>query len=93
MAEYNRFIFSGTLIHSNIFRLRLIRAIFDTWFTQNKFLTELNLAISGVHFSFTTVFQYLKFVRFCSYSNLSFPIDVIYNGENGLSISFFIFEK
>ena len=70
MAEYNQFIFSGTLVHSNIFRLRLIRAIFDAWFTQNKFLTEVNLAISGVHFSVTTIFQYLKFVRFCSYSKL-----------------------
>ena len=70
MAEYNRFIFSGAFVHSNIFRLRLIRAFFDAWFTQSKFLTELNLAISGVHFSFATIFQYLKFVRFCSYSKL-----------------------
>ena len=70
MAEYNRFIFSGTLVHSNIFRLRLIRAFFDAWFAQNKFLTELYLAISGVHFSVITIFQYLKFVRFCSYSKL-----------------------
>ena len=70
MAEYNRFIFSGTLVHSNIFRLRLIRAFSDARFTQNKFLTELNLVISGVHFSVTTIFQYLEFVRFCSYSNL-----------------------
>ena len=70
MAEYNRFIFSGTLVHSNIFRLRLKRAFFDVWFAQNKFLTELNLAISAVHFSVTTIFQYLKFVRFCSYSKL-----------------------
>ena len=68
MTEYNRFIFSGTLFHSNIFRLRLIRAFSDAWFAQNKFLTEVNLAISGVHFLFTTIFQYLKFVRFCSYS-------------------------
>ena len=70
MTEYNQFIFSGTLVHPNIFRLRLIRAISDAWFTQNKFLTELNLAIPGVHFSVTTIFQYLKFVRFCSYSKL-----------------------
>ena len=70
MAEYNQFIFSGTLVHSNIFRLRLIRAFSDAWFAQNKFLTELNLVISGVHFSVTTIFQYLKFVRLCSYSKL-----------------------
>ena len=70
MAEYNRFIFSGTLVHSNIFRLRLIRAFFDAWFAQNKFLTELNLAISEVHLSVTTIFQHLKFVRFRSYSKL-----------------------
>ena len=70
MTEYNQFIFSGTLVHSNIFRLRLIRAFSNAWFAQNKFLTEVNLAISGVHFLFTTIFQYLKFVRFCSYSKL-----------------------
>ena len=62
MAEYNQFIFSGTLVHSNIFRLRLKRSFSDAWFAQNKFLTELNLAISGVHFSVTTIFHYLKFV-------------------------------
>ena len=72
MAEYNQFIFSGTLVHSNIFRLRLIRAFFDAWFALNKFLTELYLAISGVHFSVITIFHYLKFVRFCSYSKLKF---------------------
>ena len=72
MAEYNQFIFSGTIVHLNIFRLRLTRAISDAWFAQNKFLTELNLAISGVHFSVTTIFQYLKFVRFRSYSKLKF---------------------
>ena len=70
MAEYNQFIFSGILAHSNIFRLRLTRAFFDAWFAQNKFLTGLNLAISAVHFSFATIFQNLRFVRFCSYSKL-----------------------
>ena len=70
MAAYNQFIFSGTLVHSNIFRLRLIRAFFDAWFTQNKILTELSLAVSVVHFSFATIFQYLNFVRFRSYSKL-----------------------
>ena len=70
MAEYNQFIFSGTLVHPNIFRLRLIPGFFDARFFQNKFLTELNLAVSGVHFSFATVFQNLKFVRFRSYSKL-----------------------
>ena len=70
MSEHNRFIYSGTLVHSNIFRLRLIRAFSDAWFTQKKNLTEVTLAISGVHFLFTTIFQYLKFVQFCSYSKL-----------------------
>ena len=93
MAEYNQFIFSGTLVHSNIFRLRLIRAIFDAWFTQNKFLTEVNLAISGVHFSVATIFQYFNSSDFAHIPNLTFPMDVVYNGENRLSISFFIFEK
>ena len=63
MTEYNQFIFSGTLVHANIFRLRLFWALFDAWFTQNKFLTELNSAISAVHFSFATIFQYLYFIR------------------------------
>ena len=70
MTEYNQFIFSETLVHPNIFRLGLMRALFDAWFAQNNFLTEVNLAISGVHFLFTTFFQNLKFVRFCSYSKL-----------------------
>ena len=91
MAEYNQFIFSGTLFHSNIFRLGLKRAFFGEWFAQNDFLTELTLAKSGVHFSFTIIFQYIKFVQFCS--NLSFPVNVVYNGENRLLISFFISEK
>ena len=43
-------------------------SFFDARLVQNKFLTELNLAISGVHFSFPTIFQYLNFVRFRSYS-------------------------
>ena len=68
MTEYNRFIFSRTLVHSNILRLRLMRAFFDAWLAQNEFLTELNLALSAVHFSFATIFQYYNFVRFCSYS-------------------------
>ena len=42
----------------------------DAWFVQKNFLTELNLAISGVHFSFPAIFQYLKFVGFRSYSKL-----------------------
>ena len=69
MTEYNRFI-SGTLVRPNIFRLKLIRPFSDAWFTQNKFLTELNLAISAVHFSFATIFQYLNFVQLCSYFKL-----------------------
>ena len=69
MTKYNQFIFSGTLVHSSIFRLRLFWTFFDAWFAQNKFSTELILAFSAVHFSFTSIFQYLKFVR-VSYSKL-----------------------
>ena len=93
MAEYNRFIFSETLVQSSIFRLRLIRAFCDAWFAQNKFLAELNLAISGVHFSFPAIFNILNSFDFAHIPNLSFSINVIYNGENRLLISFFIFEK
>ena len=93
MTEYNQFIFSGTLVHSNIFRLRLIRAIFDAWFTQNKFLTELNLAISECTFRLLQFFNILNSSDFAHIPNLSFPMKLVYNGENRLSISFFIFEK
>ena len=71
MTEYNRFIFWRTLVHSNIFRLRLIRAFSEAWFAKNKFLTEVNLVISAGHFSVTS-FPYLKIVRFCPYSKLKF---------------------
>ena len=93
MANYKNIIFSGTLVDLNIFRLRLIRAFFDAWFTQNKFLTELNLAISGVYFGLLHFFNILKWSVFAHNPNLIFPMDVIYNGENRLSMSFFIFEK
>ena len=72
MANYKQFFFSGTLVHSSSFRLRLIRSFSDALFTRNKFLTEVSLAISGAHFSFATIFQYLKFVRLCLYSKLDF---------------------
>ena len=47
-------------------------AFSDAWFAQNKRLTELNLAISAVHFPFTTNFQCLSSVRFRSFSKLNF---------------------
>ena len=62
--------FSGTLVHLNIFRLKLFRAFFDAWFAQNEVLTELNSPISGLHFSFATLFQYLSSVQFGWYSKL-----------------------
>ena len=71
MTEYNPFIFSGTIVHPNIFRLGLFRAFSDARFAQNNFLTELNSPILAVHFSFATIFQYLNFVRVCSYSKLT----------------------
>ena len=70
MTQFNPFIFSGTLFHPNRFRLRLFRAFFDAWFTQNKILTELDSAISAVQFSFATIFQYFNCVRFRSFSKL-----------------------
>ena len=71
MTEYNQFTISRTLVHPNIFRLRLFRAFFDACFAHNKFLTELISPIS-VHFSFATIFHYLNFVQFRSYSKLKF---------------------
>ena len=70
MTEFNRFIFSGTLVQPNIIRSRLFLAFFVAWFAQNQFFTELNSPISAVHFSFATIFQNLNFVRFRSYSKL-----------------------
>ena len=70
MTEYNRFIFSGSLVQRIIFRLRIFRAFSDVWFAQSKFLAELNSPISAVYFSFATIFQYVSFVRFYSYSKL-----------------------
>ena len=70
MTGYIRFNFTETLVHSNIFRLRLFRAFYDAWFAQNKLLTELNSPISAVYFSFATIFQYFNFLRFRSYSEL-----------------------
>ena len=70
MTEYSPLIFSGSLVHPNFFGLRLLQAFFGARFAQNEFLAELNSPISGVHFSFATIFQYLTFIRFCSYSKL-----------------------
>ena len=70
MTVYKQFILSGTLLHPNIFRLRLLWAFFDAWFTQKKLLTELHSPVSGELFSFVTIFQNLKIVRFRSYSKL-----------------------
>ena len=50
MTAYNPFIFSGTLVRANNFRIRIIRAFSDAWFVQNYFLIELNSLISEVNF-------------------------------------------
>ena len=72
MTEYNRLFYLNTLFHPNTFRLGLFRAIFDAWFAQREFLTELSSPFSAAYFSFATNFQYLNFVRFRSYSELRF---------------------
>ena len=68
MTENYQFIFSATLFQPNIFRLTLFGAFFDACFAQNKFLTELNSPISGVHSSSATLFQYPNFSQSHSYS-------------------------
>ena len=83
MTKHYQFIFSGRLVHPNIFRLRLFGVFSERWFTPKNFLTELTSPISGVHFSFATIFQYLNFAH---NPNLSFPMGVVYNSENRLSI-------
>ena len=77
----------------NIFRLGLLRVFFDAWFAQNKFLNEPNLELSAVHFRLLQFFNILNSSDFAHIPNLSFLMDVLYSGENCLTISFFIFEK
>ena len=88
MTGYIRFNFTETLVHSNIFRLRLLRAFYDAWFAQNKLLTELNSPISAVYFRLQQFFNILISSDFAHILTLSFPMDVVYNGENRLWISF-----
>ena len=92
MTKSTQFSFSGTLVHSNIIGLGNLRAFFVVWFTQKKFLTEKIPPISAVHVSFATFFYYLNF-DLAQIPSGSFPIDVIYNGENRLWISFFFFDE
>ena len=91
MTEYNRSISSGTLALPNIFRLRLLRAFSDAWFAQKEFLTEVNLAFRQCTFRLSQFFNFsiLNLSHFAHIPNLSFPINVDYNGENRLLISFF----
>ena len=82
-----------TLIHSNIFRLRLFRAFFDAWFAQNKVLIELNSPISAVHLSFATIFNTLISFDFAHIPDLNFPMNVVYNGEKRFALFKVVFEK
>ena len=74
---------------------RFLLSSFDAWFTQNKFLTELDSPNSEAHFSFATYFHYLNLIpsNFIHISNIGFPLNVVYNVENRLLRSFFSFEK
>ena len=47
----------------------------------------------GYTFRLQQFFNILISSDFAHIPNLSFPMDVVYNGENRLSISFFIFAK
>ena len=77
MTGYIRFNFTETLVHSNIFRLRLLRAFYDAWFAQNKLLTELNSPISAVYFRLQQFFNILISSDFAHILTLSFPMDVV----------------
>ena len=59
-----------------------------------------------INFQLNSIWRFLEYIfrlqqfsnilissDFAHIQNLSFPLDVIYNGENRLSISFFMFEK
>ena len=92
-TEYNQFIFYGTLVHLNIFRLGLSRAFFDAWFIQNIYLTELNSPISAVYFSFATIFHYFSFISFCSFSKLKICHECNFHGrELFVDINFHLLE-
>ena len=80
MSEYIQFIFSGKLVQSKVFCLRVLRASSVAWFTQNKFLTELISPVSSLHMPY-----------FAHISNLDFILDIVLNGEKRLSF-FFIFD-
>ena len=72
MTENNQFILPGNLVHPNNFRLGRFSALSYEWFAQNNFSTELKSPIPAVQFSFATIFQYLSFVQFCSFSKIEF---------------------
>ena len=93
MTGYIRFNFPETKVHSNIFRLRLFRAFYEAWFAQNKLPTELNSPISAVYFSLATIFQYLNFVRFRSYSDLKLSYGCSLQWSKPFVEIFFISEK
>ena len=76
MTKNNHIIISGTVVHPNFFRLRLIPAFSIAWFTQNIILTEHNSQISAVQYSqqFGTIFHYISSARI---PNSSFFIEVV----------------
>ena len=93
MTGYIRFKFPETLVHSNIFRLGLFRAFYEACVAQNKLPTELNSPISAVYFSFATIFQYLNFVQFRSYSDHKISYECSLQWSKPFVDIFFIFEK
>ena len=93
MSEYYQFIFPGKLFHPNSFRFRLIRAFFYVWFFENKFQLNSVHQFLQCTFRLQQSFTILSSSNFALIPNLSFLADLVYNGENRLSISFFIFEK
>ena len=91
-SEYRQIIFSEALVHFNIFCWRLFQAFSVGWFAPKYFSTKVNSPVSALHFLFATIFHCL-FHTFVHIPNWNFPINVVYSGENRLSISFFIVEE
>ena len=60
---------------------------------------RINSQLNSIHHFLGYTFRLQQFFNilissdFAHILNLSFPVDVVYNGENSLSISFFIFQK
>ena len=93
MRKYLLFIFLETLVFPNIFPLQQFQAFCVARFAQSNFFNWTHLDDFFTALFVCSIFHIFIFVQFCSYSKLKLFLAVVYNGENRLSLSFFIFEN